>query len=239
MLIRTTNTIFSKVDAIIFLALTLMKHCKFNYGWKEKPMPEQYPEWLAATLAADATEGRQVLPPGWLNPIKPGSKVLGPAFTVEASQDDNQALVNALASQPPEGSVLVVSGMNTSRTATIGGLMALEILNLGLAGLVTDGLVRDVEEIRQLGLPVWCRGTTPVASFKRNPGRTGGSVVIGGIVVNTGDLVIADDDGVVIWPQAEISELLNRARAKLDKDNVRLARLQEIARQRQSGSSDQ
>ncbi len=149
-----------------------------------------------------------------------------------ASQDDNQAVVEALTRTPPPGCVLVVGGMSTSRTATIGGLMALEIQNAGISGLVTDGLVRDAQEIRQLGLPVWCRGTTPIASVKRNSGVIGGPLSLGGVIIQEGDLIIADDDGVVIWPQKDLKELLGRAESKFEADNVRLERLQKIALQR-------
>lgn len=189
---------------------------------------EPYPEWLSATLASDAAEGRGVLP-DWIKALETDSRVVGPAFVVLAGRDDNAAVVQAVASTPPPGCVLVVGGQSTSRTATIGGLMALEIRNLGVAGLVTDGLVRDGQEIRRLGLPVWCRGVTPTASLKRDPGVIGGAVAIGGALVRDGDLVIADDDGVVIWPAADCQELLGRAQARLDSDNARLARLREAA----------
>ncbi len=190
---------------------------------------DHFPEWLCATLGSDATEGRGVLPSA-IKPLKPDWRVVCPAFVVLASQDDNQAVVQAVAVPPPAGSVIVVGGMSASRTATIGGLMALEIQNLGVAGLVTDGLVRDGQEIRELEFPVWCRGTTPTASAKRGPGSVGGAVAIGGLLVRDGDLVIADDDGVVIWPKEQIPELLARAQAKLDADNARLARLRQARR---------
>jgi regulator of RNase E activity RraA len=105
--------------------------------------------------------------------------------------------------------------------------MALEMQNAGIAGLVTDGLVRDSREIRESGFAVWCRGVTPTASNKNGPVLVGGSVSIGGTVIQDGDLVIADDDGVVIWPQERIDELLTRTQAKLQQDNTRLAQLQE------------
>ena len=188
--------------------------------------PNNYPEWLNATLASDAAEGKGILP-GWISALIQQSVVVGPAFVVLASQDDNLAVRRAMESAPPPGSVLVVAGQNGSRTATIGGLMALEIKNLGIAGLVTDGLVRDSQEIRQFKFPVWCRGTTPVAPGKVNPGVIGSPVTIGGVFVREGDLVIGDADGVVIWKQEEISQLLLKAEDRLDKDNARLNRLQE------------
>src|SRR6476469_4292418 len=128
-----------------------------------------YPDWLSASLASDATEGRGVLP-DWIKTLQSGCRIAGPAFVILACEDDNQAVRAAGAGPFPTGCVLVVGGQSTSRTATIGGLMAMELQQGGVAGLVTDGLVRDSQEIRQLGFPVWCRGTTPTASGKRNPG---------------------------------------------------------------------
>ncbi len=187
-----------------------------------------YPAWLSATLAADATEGRGVLPT-WIKALHTGSRVVGPAFVLLACEDDNAVIRVALTGALPHGCVLVVAGQSTSRTATIGGLMALEFQQAGVAGLITDGLVRDSQELAQLGFPVWCRGTTPTASGKHNPGTIGGSVTIGGALVRAGDWVIADDDGVVIWPQAEGPALLVRAQEKRAADDVRLTHLRATA----------
>jgi 4-hydroxy-4-methyl-2-oxoglutarate aldolase len=180
---------------------------------------QEFPEWLAATLASDATEGQGILP-HFIVPLRPDSRVVGPARVVLMSQDDNLSVRKVMEAPPAPGTVLVVAGGSTSRTATIGGLMALEMQNLGIVGLVTDGLVRDSREIRESGFAVWCRGVTPTASHKNGPAMIGGSVSIGGTVIRDGDLVIADDDGVVIWPQERLEELLARAQAKLQQDNA-------------------
>jgi regulator of RNase E activity RraA len=184
-----------------------------------------FPEWLAATLASDATEGQGVLP-NFILPLQSASRVVGPARVALMSQDDNLAIRKFMAVPVTPGTILVVAGGSTSRTATIGGLLALEMQNAGIAGLITDGLVRDSQEIRQLGFQVWCRGVTPIASQKNGPARVGGSISMGGVAIRDGDLVIADDDGVVIWPQEQIETLLIKAEAKLLLDNKRLAQLQ-------------
>ena len=188
----------------------------------------EFPEWLASTLASDAAGGRGVLP-SWVASLKSGARAVGPAFVALMSQDDNLAVRKAIEAAPVPGSVLVVAGGSVSRSATIGGLLALELQNMGIIALVTDGLVRDAGEIRQLQFGVWCRGVTPMASNKNGPASVGGPVSIGGIVIRDGDLVIADDDGVVVWPEEQIDDLLARAEAKLKADNDRLARLQKAA----------
>jgi 4-hydroxy-4-methyl-2-oxoglutarate aldolase len=148
------------------------------------------------------------------------------------SQDDNLSVREAIRALPPQGSVLVVAGGSTSRTATIGGLLALEMQHAGIVALITDGLVRDAREIRQLKqFRVWCRGVTPAASHKQGPVVVGGAISIGGVVVRDGDLVIADEDGVVIWPKEHIDALLSKADIKRQQDNAQVAQLQQETRQ--------
>jgi regulator of RNase E activity RraA len=186
-----------------------------------------FPDWLASTLASDATEGQGVLP-SWIGALKPDSRIVGRAFVALMSQDDNLSVREAMKVAHTPGTVLVVAGGSASRTATIGDLMALEMQQAGIVALVTDGLVRDVRELRQMQhFSVWCRGVTPIAPQKKGPAIVGGSISIAGIVIRDGDLVIADDDGVVIWPQDQIDALLIKAEAKWQQDNARLVRLQQ------------
>lgn len=185
---------------------------------------EQLPAWLNATLASDASDGEGVLPSS-IQSLQNNAVIVGPAHVAFMSLDDNLSIRHVLEHLPAPGSVLVAAGGSESRMATLGGLMALEMKNGGIAGLITDGLVRDSREIREMGFPVWCRGVTPIAPRKKGPVVVGGTVSIGGIIIREGDLVIADDDGVVIWPRERISELLLKAEARLQSDNERLARL--------------
>ena len=187
-----------------------------------------FPDWLASTLASDATEGRGVLP-SWIGTLKPGTQIVGRAFVALMSQDDNLSIREAVKVSHAPDTVLVAAGGSASRTATIGDLMALEMQQAGIVALITDGLVRDARELRQMqNFGVWCRGVTPIASQKKGPAIVGGSVSIAGIVIQDGDLVIADDDGVVIWPQDQIDTLLIKAEAKLEQDNARLTQLQQL-----------
>ncbi len=191
----------------------------------------EFPDWLSSTLASDANEGQGVLT-SWIGSLKPDARAVGPAFVVLMSRDDNLSVREAIRASPRPGSILVVAGGSTSRTATICGLMALEMQLAGIVALVTDGLLRDAVEIRQLKqFSVWCRGGTPVASNKYGPVVLGGSISIGGVVVQDGDLVIADEDGVVIWPKEHIDTLLGKVDAKRQEDNARLAQLQQDIRQ--------
>lgn len=183
------------------------------------------PDWLASTLASDATGGQGVLTPAAFRALSPQATVVGPALVVTVSTDDNLAMRDVPASVAAPGTVLVVAGAEQSRTAVLGDLVARELMAGGVAAVVTDGLIRDSQTVAELGLPVWARGTTPTASKKDGPGQVGGEVRIGGVTVHDGDLVVADADGVVVWPAAQVDELLAKAEAKQRADDERLARL--------------
>lgn len=182
------------------------------------------PQWLSSTVASDATGGSGVLD-GTVRALSPECTAVGPALVVQVSADDNLAMRDVPAAVPAPGTVLVVAGGAASRTAVLGDLLARELLAAGVVAVVTDGPIRDSQTVAELGLPVWAKGTTPIASAKNGPGHVGGSVVIAGVSVTDGDLVVADADGVVIWPAAQLDALLAKAEAKNRADEERLAAL--------------
>jgi regulator of RNase E activity RraA len=181
------------------------------------------PGWLTSTLASDATGGSGALAP-WIAALSPAVIVVGRAVVVGVGRDDNSPMREVPALATP-GCVVVVGGAGESRTAVLGDLVARELLNAGVAAVVTDGLIRDAAAVAALGLPVWARGTTSVASRKDGVGYTGGVIPIGGAVVHDDDLVIADGDGVVVWPTGDVTELTERAEAKRQADDRRQAAL--------------
>jgi regulator of RNase E activity RraA len=183
-----------------------------------------YPDWLASTVASDATGGAGALDSG-IRALSQERTVVGPALVVQLSLDDNLAMRDVPAAVPGPGTVLVVAGAAASRTAVLGDLVARELLVAGVIAVVTDGPIRDSQTVAELGLAVWAKGTTPVASSKNGPGHVGGTVVIAGVSVSDGDVVVADADGVVVWPAAEFDALLAKAEAKQRADEERLAAL--------------
>jgi regulator of RNase E activity RraA len=182
------------------------------------------PDWLSSTVASDATSGAGVLAAD-LRALSPEAAVAGPALVVSVSLNDNLAMRDVPAAVEQPGTVLVVAGGAHSRTAVLGDLVARELLAAGVVAVVTDGPIRDSRAVAELGLAVWARGVTPIASSKNGPGSVGGSVEIGGVEVSDGDVVVADVDGVVVWPKAAVDELLVKAEAKQRADAERLARL--------------
>jgi 4-hydroxy-4-methyl-2-oxoglutarate aldolase len=149
--------------------------------------------------------------------IKPlvGSSLVGVALTCDCGPVDNLAFMAALADCRP-GDVLVVATGGHVGAAVTGDLLIGVARNRGAAGFVTDGLVRDLDDLETIGLPVYAMGVTPNSPQRRGPGSVGLPVVCGGVLVASGDVVVGDRDGVVVVPRARISatlESLQRVKA--------------------------
>ncbi len=183
-------------------------------------MSDESTDWLAATLASDAAEGAGALPLT-IRPLERAYRVAGRVSVVTIARDDNLDLREAMARGPQPGTILVVAGGAESTRACMGGLMAREMRLLGFTAVITDAPVRDAAEIRASGLLVWSRGQTPVAPFKRGGGQVGGEARFGEVTARAGDFVVADEDGVVVWPWERYDDLLARARARMESDEQR------------------
>lgn len=153
--------------------------------------------------------------------LTPGLTIAGPAFTVELKPGDNLMLHAAIALAKP-GDVLVVDGKGNTSCALIGGLMVNTCKVLGLGGIVIDGAVRDLVELRELGFPVFARGANPNGPGKLVPGRINWPISAGGVAISPGDLVVADDDGVVVVERERAAALLPLADKKVADENQRL-----------------
>lgn len=144
----------------------------------------------------------------------PSRKFAGPAVTVKVRAGDNFMLHKAISLVKP-GDVLVVETQNCNAYAVCGDLMVSCMDKLGVAGLVVDGTVRDIETLREIGMPVFARGTVCGAGDKEGPGEVNFPIACGGVVVNPGDLVMGDDNGVVVIPKDDIEEAIAGADKKL------------------------
>lgn len=144
----------------------------------------------------------------------PELRILGPACTVKCFPGDNLMVHKSLDIARP-GDVLVIDASSSSLTAVAGDLISTKARHRGIKGFVVDGLVRDVPQIVALGdFPVFARGMTPIGPLHRGPGEINYPVSAGGIVVNPGDVVLGDANGVVIVPRGIAEDLLNRLRAR-------------------------
>jgi 4-hydroxy-4-methyl-2-oxoglutarate aldolase len=145
-----------------------------------------------------------------IHAMVPDVRFAGPALTVVA-EDDHLPVLSALA-QARAGDVLVVAG-NGHRKAVLGELFATEARRRGVAGVVIDGLCRDVSGLRRVGLPVFARGTLPMSGTTVARTPIGAPVRCGGVEVGPGAIVFGDDDGVVIAPRAQAVAALEGAEA--------------------------
>jgi regulator of RNase E activity RraA len=182
-------------------------------------------ETLSSSLASDATGGEGVLP-AFVRALYPGQRLVGRATVARVAVDDNGAIRDILdRGERHDGQVLVVSGSWASTSSVTGGITVVALRRLGFAGLVTDGLVRDSAEIRDSGLLVWCRGTSPIAPRRRESLEQSAEIAFGRVLVRSNDLIIADDDGIVVWADADLPYLTGASAAKEHSDAERLARI--------------
>jgi len=135
----------------------------------------------------------------------------GVALTCDAGPGDNLALFGALDCAEP-GDVIVAATDSYRGAALLGDLMAGMARNAGVIAVVTDGLARDVAGLEAVGLPVFAAGVSPNSPSRCGPGVVGMPVVIGGLAVESGDIVVADADGVVVVPRRRVGETLDRLR---------------------------
>lgn len=142
-----------------------------------------------------------------IRPMWNSKPFVGSALTVSTTARDNLAPYAALKSARP-GDVLVVETGEFDRASVMGDLIIGMARNCGVVAVVTDGLVRDVEGIEAVGIPVYARGISPNSPFKNGPGTIGLPVSMGGVVIEAGDLVLGDRNGVVVAPRARLKEAL-------------------------------
>jgi regulator of RNase E activity RraA len=151
-----------------------------------------------------------------IKPLEPASKVMvGVAVTCNCGPGDNLALFGAMSIAKP-GDILVAATGAFKGAAASGDLMIGMALNRGIAGLVTDGLVRDIAGVLAVGLPVYCAGVSPNSPVRNGPGTVGEPIDLGGLRIESGDILIGDRDGVVVVPRARaaaVVEVLATVRA--------------------------
>jgi len=167
------------------------------------------------TTLADLLGRGQVMDIG-IRPLWDAPRIAGPAYTVRCVPGDNLMLHAAIYRTEP-GSVIVVESGDLDY-ALAGGNVCAVARRRGVAGFVLDGLVRDLGEIREAGFPVFARGVLPIPGTKEKGGALGEPARVGGVLIRPGDIVVADEEGVVVTPAARQEDILTAARAKLAKE---------------------
>lgn len=185
-----------------------MTHVFTQVPRPDRKLVEAFKDLGAATVYEAAGRTGSVDPR--IKPLARGIRLLGPAITVECHPKDNLMLHKAL-QIAQKGDVLIASTQGYPDAGYWGGLMSGSAVARQLGGLAIDGCVRDSAEILELGFPVFCRGTCIRGTVKGTLGRVNHPILFGEVVVEPGDLVLGDDDGLVIVARAEIETVLKAA----------------------------
>ncbi|HKX43582.1 MAG TPA: RraA family protein [Burkholderiaceae bacterium] len=158
---------------------------------------------------------------------RPGEKTMaGTAVTARSRAGDNLTYLRALEFCRP-GDVLVIDGGGDLANAAVGGILSFYAAHIGLAGLVVDGAIRDVAEIRSRDFPVYARGVTHRGPYKDGPGEINVPISVGGMVVHPGDIVVGDQDGLLAIPPDDAQDLIEKARVVLANEEKTMQAMKE------------
>ena len=174
-------------------------------------------ELFARALKTDPAQIGHYVQGGFMDasikPISEDIKMIGPAFTVRLPGNDNAMLYYAM-KRAPKGSVVVIDRMGDKRVAAVGEMVVQAAKSLGLAGIIVDGPNTDTRPIKDLGFPLFSTGRASVTNtLKGIDGEYNVPVCCGGAVVNPGDIVYGDVDGVIVAPADRFAELVEKAEA--------------------------
>ena len=152
-----------------------------------------------------------------LTQVVPGSRVAGPARTALCASGDN-SMVHAAVAHARPGDVLVLTSSEPAPVALVGELLVTQAKQQGVAGILVDGSIRDLDELVVLGLPIWTRWVRAQGATKGTVGKLDVPVVVGGAEIAPGDLVILDCDGAMVLPHARIEEVVALARERAERE---------------------
>ena len=151
--------------------------------------------------------------------VVPGSRVAGPARTAVCATGDN-TMVHAVVAHARPGEVIVLTSDEPAPVALVGELLVTQALSRGVAGILVDGALRDLDELVEIGLPIWARFVRAQGATKGQVGKLDVPVVIGGAEIRPGDLVVMDCDGAMALPSERIDEVLPLALERAERERA-------------------
>lgn len=179
---------------------------------------------LLGSATVYEASGREGLVDLSFEQVIPGSRAAGPARTVRCGQGDN-LMVHAVMERVEPGDVLVLTMPEPEPVALVGELLATQAERRGAAALLVDAAVRDVEELRELGLPVWAHWVRVRGAEKAAPGSIDEPVEVGGAEIRAGDTVVLDADGVVVVRRERLEAVLAASRERAERERDKRAKL--------------
>jgi 4-hydroxy-4-methyl-2-oxoglutarate aldolase len=188
-----------------------MSNIKTHIGRPDPELMILAASFSSATLHEAA--GKKGALPSGIKPLSPDFKLCGPAITVSSSPADNLTIHEAILVAQP-GDVLVVEVSGVYEAGYWGDIMTHAAMERQIHGLIIDGCVRDGNEIKDMGFPVYSRGLCIKGTAKNGGGWINHPIKIGEVPIMPGDLVLGDGDGIVVIPQLEIARVLEQAQKR-------------------------
>ncbi|HEY1242517.1 MAG TPA: 4-carboxy-4-hydroxy-2-oxoadipate aldolase/oxaloacetate decarboxylase [Bryobacteraceae bacterium] len=178
----------------------------------------------AGTATVHEAQGRSGLMRPYMRPIYPSARMAGPAVTVSCQAGDNLMIHASIAVCQP-GDVLVVVTTSESTDGMFGELLGVSCQAHGIAGLIIDAGVRDTTELTAMNFPVWAKAVSAQGTVKATPGDVNIPVVCAGAMINPGDVIVADADGVVVVPREQAAEIAQASEQRIAKEEKTRQRL--------------
>lgn len=183
-------------------------------------------EGIPTAILADVTSKYENTMTNEIKPVNEEVSMAGTAVTVKTYPGDNLMVHKAVTLAEP-GDVLVIDANAYTEAGLVGELFSTSCYQHGLHGTIIDGAVRDVDEINELGYPVFARAVSPKGSYKAHPGSINVPIACGGLVVEPGDIVVGDNEGVTVVKPHHAEAVLEDAKAKLAEEDETLERVRD------------